>query len=80
MTINNALEAATYGNLSRVAMNFYITNGNPAELDAAVCYARAAAYWANRELRGDVWVAPDAACVESAYGVASRLSSQINVF
>ena len=33
---------AYYGNLSRVAMEFAVSTGNPAEFDAAEVYARAA--------------------------------------
>jgi hypothetical protein len=36
-------DAARYGNLAAVAMNFYIQTGNLAELNAAVVYARDAA-------------------------------------
>lgn len=83
MTIDNAKEAATYGNLSRVAMNFYIAKGQPMELHAAVCYARAAAYWANRAIDGIDWNPPVSTCIETLEGnpdTAIRLSSQIRVF
>jgi hypothetical protein len=36
-------DAARYGNLAAVAMNFYIQTGNTAELQAAYVYARDAA-------------------------------------
>lgn len=33
-------EATRYGNLARVAADFYVKTGNPAEQDAAYWYAR----------------------------------------
>lgn len=83
MTIDNALEAARYGNLVRVAIQFHIETGNPAELQAAVCYTRAAAYFANRALTN----APDplagAAWHETIDGdpeTVVHLSAQVLVF
>lgn len=49
MTKTYPESAAYYGNLSRVAIGFYVKNGNPAELDAAYWYARYAARRADRE-------------------------------
>lgn len=79
--IDNALEAGRYGNLARVAIGFYVSTGNPAELDAATCYGRAAAYWANRAIDGIEWHQPSSTCVETLGGdMAIRLTRQINVF
>ena len=47
----NAAEAARYGNLARVAIQFYVSTGNPAELRAAFVYARYAARYAAEALR-----------------------------
>ena len=50
MATNQAHEASRYGNLATVAINFHIQTGNPAELDAAVIYARNAAHFGFRAL------------------------------
>jgi hypothetical protein len=77
MNINNALEAARYGNLSRVAIQFYISTGNPAELDAAVCYARAAAYFAHR---ADETPSVNYASAETCYGRTVGYGFAVKVF
>ena len=47
MTNNpNAAEAARYGNLARVAIQFHVLTGNAGELLAAYVYARYAARYA----------------------------------
>lgn len=80
-SIDNAKEAATYGSLVRVAINFYLSTRNPAELDAAICYTRAAAYWADRAIRNIEWNPPASTCIENlADADPLRLSYQIRVF
>jgi hypothetical protein len=37
-----AMESARYGNLARVASQFFVSTGAASELDAVYCYARAA--------------------------------------
>jgi len=79
--IDNAKEAARYGNLARVAINFYLSTSNPAELDAAICYARAATYWANRAIDGIDWTHSASLCIETiANEQPVRLTWQIRVF
>ena len=84
MTIDNRQEAARYGNLVRVAIGFHISTGNPAELDAAVCYTRAAAYFANRELNHTPDPLPPAAVWHETIGgdadTVVHLSAQVLVF
>lgn len=84
MTIDNAQESARYGNLARVASEFYVSTGNPAELQAAVCYSRAAAYFANRHL-GDPRHIGDPLRVEytsseTAYGRTVDYGFAVKVF
>ncbi len=83
MTIENAHESARYGNLARVAMDFHVSTGNPAELDAAVCYTRAAAYFAERELAKAIDPTPSAVWHETVgddLNTVVHLSAQILVF
>lgn len=47
-------EAARYGNLARVASDFYVATGNPAELTAATVYAKMAAHSIVREYVGEL--------------------------
>jgi hypothetical protein len=77
MSIDYAAESARYGNLARVAIGFYVSTGNRAEQDAAVCYTNAAVYFAGLALAGTQWDAPSSTCIEHG---SARLSFQIRVF
>jgi hypothetical protein len=50
MLTNNTDKTAYYSNLARVAMRFYLANGNPAELVATYVYSRKAFRYAARQI------------------------------
>ena len=78
--IDNGQEAARYGNLVRVAIGFYVATGNPAELDAAVCYARGAAYFANRQMSASPEPVFDYASSETVHGHTVGYDFSVRVF
>lgn len=70
-----------YGNLSRVALQFYISTGNPAELVAAYWYARYAARAADELLKMHTFTAaPEYASSETAYGRTVGYDFAVKVF